>query len=510
MVMLSSMVMAQADYKYYRTIDTTGYREPVFTLLDSGLLDNTESDGKDIRIYGDGKELAYHIEYEAGIAPVPIESVTASSEQPAYRGTSYSPQQMIDGSSSTFYQNDFTVDDTITTIYLTFGDIYLVKQINFQFNQAPKEMTIYAMVNGDLKEVQKTKTSSASLNSIRTNMLRVVMEHSGTVQITGVTVMGETFGKVLFEPVSDETRIYYGKAHDAGKTYDTSHLYTDATTEMLTASWQMINAEFKGEEDGGASDNCPGISNPDQTDTDNDGVGDACDNCRYAKNTNQADRDKDGFGDVCDNCPNDANPDQLDKDLDRRGWVCDDDDKDRIMNSVDNCVKCANTDQQEVDRDGIGDVCEDDDGDGLENYRDLCPNVFDASNLDTDDDGLGDACDNCPTIYNVNQLDTDEDGRGDSCEDTDGDGAFDSADNCRDIANPDQLDWDNDGLGDVCDNCPEIQNRRQSDIDRDGKGDACDEEESRMMENPQIVWPIMIIAAVGILGFAFFLKGKKK
>lgn len=50
-------------------------------------------------------------------------------------------------------------------------------------------------------------------------------------------------------------------------------------------------------------DNCPLVSNPDQTDSDPDGSdkkGDACDNCPTIPNLDQEDTDGDGRGDACD------------------------------------------------------------------------------------------------------------------------------------------------------------------------------------------------------------------
>ena len=107
------------------------------------------------------------------------------------------------------------------------------------------------------------------------------------------------------------------------------------------------------------------------------------------------DVDNDGIPSRMDNCPTVANPDQTDADNDGVGDVCDDDmDGDGILNVLDNCPTVSNTTQQDTDNDGIGDACDNDiDGDGFLNDQDNCPNVYNPDQADLDDDGIGDACD---------------------------------------------------------------------------------------------------------------------
>ena len=148
---------------------------------------------------------------------------------------------------------------------------------------------------------------------------------------------------------------------------------------------------------------------PDTADTDGDGIPDKSDNCMLTFNPDQSELDNDGIGDICD----------------------DDVDGDGVLNAVDNCKYIANPDQVDSDSNGIGDVCEDSsdgDKDGIINSEDNCPYTYNPDQADEDNDGIGDVCD----------------------DDKDGDGVKNLFDDCASVSNPDQLDSNHDGIGDAC------------------------------------------------------------
>src|SRR5690625_2378447 len=147
-----------------------------------------------------------------------------------------------------------------------------------------------------------------------------------------------------------------------------------------TKQERMIDTDGDGIPDD--KDNCPYDYNPDQKDTDGDGVGDVCED----------DIDGDGILNDDDNCPYIHNPGQEDMDGDGVGDACDDDiDGDGIPNDKDNCPFVPNLDQADLDGDGVGDACDDDiDGDGIPNDKDQCPYEPETYNGFEDEDGCPD------------------------------------------------------------------------------------------------------------------------
>lgn len=79
---------------------------------------------------------------------------------------------------------------------------------------------------------------------------------------------------------------------------------------------------------------------PSASDGDNDGVSDDADNCPDVSNSDQSDADGDGVGDACDE------PEVADSD------------GDGVEDSVDNCPRKRNADQADADEDGVGDRCD--------------------------------------------------------------------------------------------------------------------------------------------------------
>ena len=126
-------------------------------------------------------------------------------------------------------------------------------------------------------------------------------------------------------------------------------------------------------------------TDPRDADTDNDGLADGDDPCPLNPNLGcGVDGDLDGVTDDVDNCPATPNPDQADSDGDGVGDACDsDDDNDGVPDS-DDAFPADPTESADHDRDGIGD------------NADNCKSVANSDQLDSDGDGAGDACEVVP------------------------------------------------------------------------------------------------------------------
>jgi hypothetical protein len=198
---------------------------------------------------------------------------------------------------------------------------------------------------------------------------------------------------------------------------------------------------------------------PQDHDTDEDGVLDHADRCV------ELPEDADGFQDE-DGCPDEDN------------------DGDGIQDFIDACPDEAEDVDQSADEDGCPET--DGDGDGVPDEADACvaePEDVDGyrdedgcPDLDADGDGLdapGDACDDRPE-----DVDGFEDADGCPDPDNDGDGIADEADQCPD--GPEDLDGfedvdgcadddnDRDGVLDVQDRCPQDAEDDDDTEDDDG------------------------------------------
>ncbi len=213
----------------------------------------------------------------------------------------------------------------------------------------------------------------------------------------------------------------------------------------ISFNMALAGSVSDGDSDGvlDSQDNCPLISNADQTDSDTDGEGDVCDA--------DSDSDSDGVFDLADNCPAISNSAQENNDGDSAGDACDDDDDNDGLSDTDEATAGTDPFDEDSDNDGTLDGSDAFPLDANESNDNDDDGTGDNADVDDDNDGLDDEDDNCPFVDNVDQTDSDTDGIGDACDnDADSDGIEDVVDNCPYAANPTQLDSDGDNLGDAC------------------------------------------------------------
>ena len=173
-----------------------------------------------------------------------------------------------------------------------------------------------------------------------------------------------------------------------------------------------------------------------------------------------SDPDADGVPGLMDNCPGVANADQLDTDGDTQGDACDTDDDDDGLSDAEEAAL------------GTDPLLADTDGDGVNDNVDAFP-LDPSESVDSDGDGVGDGGDNCPGVANAGQLDTDGDTQGDACDTDDDDDGLSDAEEAALGTDPLLADTDGDGVNDNVDAFP-LDPSESADSDGDGVGNNAD------------------------------------
>ena len=200
--------------------------------------------------------------------------------------------------------------------------------------------------------------------------------------------------------VSNADQVNTDDSRDGGDACDDDDDDDGVTDEVeLACESNPLNAASQpsdGDEDGVCDtlDNCPEVSNAEQTNTDEDSLGDACD----------SDDDGDGYSDSDElACGSDPLSDES---------LPADADEDELCDLLDNCPEMSNADQLNTDGDALGDACDDDDdNDGATDEAELAcesdPLSAESQPADGDGDGVCDVLDNCVEIANADQANSD-------------------------------------------------------------------------------------------------------
>ncbi|HWL93708.1 MAG TPA: thrombospondin type 3 repeat-containing protein [Phycisphaerae bacterium] len=111
--------------------------------------------------------------------------------------------------------------------------------------------------------------------------------------------------------------LYYVPENSAGDYYVDvlPYSFSAGNYEVRVILGLGLPGDFDGDLVPDADDNCVTVPNPDQADSDEDGIGDCCD-------ADSPDQDDDDIANTCDNCPIVYNPAQADSDADGIGDAC--------------------------------------------------------------------------------------------------------------------------------------------------------------------------------------------
>lgn len=209
-----------------------------------------------------------------------------------------------------------------------------------------------------LDELQtKADANVAKLNDLRDQVIEAVKVGATPAEMIGLENKLDAMDSDLayqlkvaeyFQKLSQTSSFYVNlpKAEKAELAAGFTKLVSDLNEQIkaLAETQEMYNKAFEP------------VADPTTTDKDFDLVNDAVDNCPGTKNPDQKDTDKDGIGDACDHAAD--TPADTGSDADTPVDVTADADSDGVLNGVDNCPNTANADQKDTDGDKTGDACD--------------------------------------------------------------------------------------------------------------------------------------------------------
>ncbi|MBU2882845.1 PHB depolymerase family esterase [Psychrosphaera sp. B3R10] len=208
--------------------------------------------------------------------------------------------------------------------------------------------------NQNLSSVEASFTNGVKVATVNSNQFNVEQcGLSGGTQTANVTATDSTS---LSSTVQVSFTIDAGKTGDYNYHIAEGHItwgygYSACYLEFGTNDFTMREYQAGSTQCNWVADGAPSCKGQNQAcsaqtgpiDSDNDGIDDNLDNCPNMTNSDQADNDNDGLGNVCDATPNGGSTDS---------------DSDGIADSLDNCPNMANSDQADNDSDGLGNVCD--------------------------------------------------------------------------------------------------------------------------------------------------------
>lgn len=124
-------------------------------------------------------------------------------------------------------------------------------------------------------------------------------------KFAGQTVVNNSVVDTFYNFANHANGEYYYRVRGRDAQNQLSRFSVLKKTLVAPGGAQCVDTDLDGYGDPGhpentcVVDNCPSMSNPNQLDSDNDGLGDVCDNCPFAANAGQNDTDNDGIGDAC-------------------------------------------------------------------------------------------------------------------------------------------------------------------------------------------------------------------